>query len=81
MFAFYLIPYEFYLNWFLIFRHELYTPNVKDFWYFVSFSLVFMSLAVILNKVLGTNLMFFEKPLAILPFETLNEWSPLFSNP
>lgn len=69
---------NFILIGFLIFRHELYTPNVKDFWYFVSFSLIFMSLAVILNKVLGTNLMFFEKPLAILPFETLNEWSPLF---
>ncbi|OQC11465.1 MAG: Integral membrane protein (intg_mem_TP0381) [Tenericutes bacterium ADurb.Bin087] len=69
---------NFILIGFLIFRHELYIPSVKDFWSFVIFSLVFMILAVIINKIAGTNLMFFEKPLAIGPFEKINDWSPLF---
>lgn len=63
---------------FLILRHELYTPNIKDFWYFIIFSLIFMIPAVILNKILGTNLMFFEEPLAIKPFEIINNWSVVF---
>ncbi len=69
---------NFILIGFLILRHELYEPTIKDFLPFIIFSSVFMVAAVILNKIFGTNLMFFEKPLAIGPFEWLNEKSPIF---
>ncbi len=59
----------------LVLRHKFYVPKKEDFGDFVLFSLPFMLLAFIINKTVGTNLMFLEAPLAIAPFAWLNEQS------
>ena len=63
----------------MVIYHQLYIPSPKDFVPFLVFSLVFMTLAFIINKTVGTNLMFLEDPLAIQPFTWLQNISqPLF---
>ncbi len=61
----------------LTLRLKLYIPQKKDFADFILFSLPFLVLAFIINKSLGTNLMFLETPLAIAPLAWLNKTSPI----
>lgn len=61
----------------MILRGNFYEPNKKDFMPFVYFSLLFMGLAFIINKLVGTNLMFLGTPIAIAPFIWLNNQSPV----
>jgi len=62
---------------YLLLKFEFYIPNKKDFAKYTYFSLVFMLSAFFLNKMVGTNLMFLERPLAIPVFTLINDASPL----
>lgn len=59
----------------LVLRHNFYVPKREDFGDFALFSLPFLLLAFIINKTVGTNLMFLESPLALAPLAWLNEKS------
>ncbi len=59
----------------LVLRHNFYVPQREDFGDFALFSLPFLLLAFIINKLVGTNLMFLETPLALAPLAWLNDKS------
>ncbi len=65
------------LTGYLLLKFSFYRPQRRDLVKFTYFSLVFMVAAFIMNKTLGTNLMFLEKPLAMPVFTALNNISPL----
>lgn len=62
----------------LIVYHKIYTFKKGDFLYYFAFSLVFMIPALILNKLLGINMMFLEFPIAINILNKIYEFSVPF---
>lgn len=63
----------------LIVYHDLYRYQVSDFKYYLAFSIVFIVPAVILNKLLGINMMFLELPINIKVLNVIYDYSiPLF---